>query len=63
MFRRYKQCSCMNNNYQNNSCEDNNEFENDMIETKFAEILGMFVGSSSRIGGRLIPYAAKLFSL
>ena len=33
MFRRYKQCSCMNNNYTNNSCEDNNEFENDMIET------------------------------
>ena len=41
MFRRYKQCSCMNNNYQNNSCEDNNEFENDMIETSFAEILGI----------------------
>ncbi len=31
MFGRYKKCSCMNNNYQNSSCE--NELENDMIET------------------------------
>lgn len=25
MFRRYRNCSCMNNNYENNSCESENE--------------------------------------
>ena len=33
MFRRYRQCSCMNNNYSNNSYGSNDELENEMLET------------------------------
>lgn len=35
MFRRYKQCSCMNNNYTNNSYGNNEESENEMMETSY----------------------------
>ena len=38
MFGRYRQCSCMNNNYENSSCGNNNELENDMIETSCANL-------------------------
>ena len=36
MFGRYRHCSCMNNNYQNDSCENNCDLENDMMETSCA---------------------------
>ena len=34
MFRNYKKCYCMNNNYKNNSCE----LQNDMIEEKCSNV-------------------------
>lgn len=34
MFRRYKKCYCMNNNYQNNSCDTQNQ----MIEDKCSDV-------------------------
>ena len=34
MFGRYKKCYCMNNNYQNNSCDTQNE----MIEEKCSDV-------------------------
>lgn len=38
MLRRNRQCSCMNNNYQNNSCENNNESENGMFEISCSNV-------------------------
>lgn len=34
MFRNYRKCGCMNNNYQNDSCE----MQNDIIETQCSEV-------------------------
>lgn len=34
MFRNYRKCGCMNNNYQNDSCD----MQNDIIETQCSEV-------------------------
>ena len=34
MFRNYRKCYCMNNNYQNNSCEE----QNDIMEDKCSNV-------------------------